>query len=292
MIAAPPPYRDELLGSALIRACRHYRMNPQALMQHCLGHNGGSNLLYCRHLPELSKLFNMPAEGLAWRHTTLPFCTAALFEWQEAKVLDELSENSVPSSEATSYLITQRSELKSRMFCLDCVADDLRRAGESFWHRCHHLPLVAVCPIHGLYLVRSSIKIESSVRLLPQDCSGEPVLTGRVAPVLLLHALLAYGALVHRPRRSWVAHIVSGLLRSKDLDTSGVLSPRMASAMRASIPADYWSLNRSAAGGGEGRRWLPMVQSHFTSKYLLLEAVRTTYLDAPGADIRLASASE
>ena len=63
---------------------------------------------------------------------------------------------------------------KARLrYCLLCSREDRERYGETFWHRCHQLRHIDVCPIHGCYLQDSNVTI--STEGTPSLISAESV---------------------------------------------------------------------------------------------------------------------
>ena len=63
-----------------------------------------------------------------------------------------------------------------RRVCKQCIQDDLAQFGESYWHRQHLLPGVAVCLMHGRPLFETEIELRgrthTGVSLLPHEIGG------------------------------------------------------------------------------------------------------------------------
>ena len=67
----------------------------------------------------------------------------------------------------------ETSEKARLRYCLLCSREDRERYGETFWHRCHQLRHINVCPIHGCYLQDSNVTI--STEGTPSLISAESV---------------------------------------------------------------------------------------------------------------------
>ena len=40
------------------------------------------------------------------------------------------------------------------MSACECMKEDVKHCGEAYYHTCHQLPGVRVCPIHGCHLMK------------------------------------------------------------------------------------------------------------------------------------------
>jgi hypothetical protein len=91
-------------------------------------------------------------------HTLVPYYRP----FMEAKIYNNTI-NLMNSSNANGVHISMgiiQSSIsfpKYLRFCTECYKLDQLKYGESYWHRCHQLPGVVVCPFHGNILMNSNI---------------------------------------------------------------------------------------------------------------------------------------
>lgn len=124
-------------------------------------------------LPLFEELFDMPAERLLAGHTVVPYATA----FSEPHVYERAVATAIggESSGALGAVIQAAIHgLAHRRFCPECVAEDIRVLGESYWHLSHQLPGCLVCHRHGSVL-RSSDRLIRGADAgyeLPQELTG------------------------------------------------------------------------------------------------------------------------
>lgn len=176
--SALQPYPDELLSSALIRFCRHYRTSSHKLGQDVLNLPGWRlSFVGGLPLPPICELLGTSAEELLRRHTPLPyagaFTTHAVHRrcWSDALAGAE-------SPPLRALMCNATSLPGMRKFCSSCVRDDVLTHGESFWHLSHQLPGVLACTRHGRALrwTTTSFNIKGPAQLvLPSECRGRQI---------------------------------------------------------------------------------------------------------------------
>ncbi|MCL8300869.1 MULTISPECIES: TnsD family Tn7-like transposition protein [Pseudomonas putida group] len=86
------------------------------------------------------------------RHTLLPYFAPFLTSDQLRQAQESMAGDG-KSLMLKLGINASRIEWAARVrFCSECVDEDIRRVGASYWHRVHQLPGVLVCPHHGTLL--------------------------------------------------------------------------------------------------------------------------------------------
>lgn len=178
MLLLDRPHAGELVSSALIRGCRHYHLTLSQVLRSGQAAGGGSGAAFFGFtpLPYLAELFDMAPTDLLAGHTVLAFATAfsARGVWERA-VANALS--GVCGGQALgSVMRTAVQGTSHRRYCQDCVAEDLRSIGESYWRTAHQLPGALVCHAHGRVLLSTELRIVGGGISydLPRNCRGQP----------------------------------------------------------------------------------------------------------------------
>lgn len=163
----PALHPDELLWSVLARAGRRLRLSDHAVI---LSETfwGSRNATASIDLPSgLETLCadlgpahaGLDADILIADHTLFPIY--APFLW-----LDRLEavKTSMRSAERGGAIHMQMGVMASRVrqprelrSCPVCDAEDEGQYGEPYWHRCHQVPGVEVCPEHKVFLVSTTV---------------------------------------------------------------------------------------------------------------------------------------
>lgn len=149
----PKPYPDEVLGSVIGRAARHFGLPPKVLVRQVLRRPSGQ-VSFClpTRLEVLSQLTRTDPEELALRHTILPYVTAFMKRSERNSLLELAVTGNGPVS--YSQLVTSLSRpARWLRYCPSCVSHDCDLYGEGYWHRAHLLPAVFECHIHGVALI-------------------------------------------------------------------------------------------------------------------------------------------
>lgn len=176
----PWPYPDEVLGSLLVRACRHTGLPFTQIIYQLSGYSDRAyvSFLLPPFLAELSRETGFPTLTLLWDHTIFPYVVSFRPQIQ-VKRLERLLLSGQAHVSSTTRLVTKA--LPFRRCCPACIVEDMARYGESYWHRVHLLPGVHVCPVHKLPLTVTGISTrrgdgEEASRWgyeLPQEVVGE-----------------------------------------------------------------------------------------------------------------------
>lgn len=177
MPVLPKPYPDEVVGSVMARACRHTGLSMKRLVRGIFGSQRSScSFLLGDNVARLAYRAGLEPQVFLTKHTMFPYAVAfmpsALQVQFASKALairpreDSLSSLTKNVSHGVGY----------RRVCKQCIADDMKLFGESYWHREHLLPGVLVCRRHGKPLFETSIELRGRAHVgdvvLPHEVRG------------------------------------------------------------------------------------------------------------------------
>ena len=162
----PTPYPDELLYSSIARFhIRSGNNNAKATLNDLFN---SSTVTAVLELPSnINRLLsNLPigatfdAEELIYKHTMFPYYTAFIAEDRGKKIYDYmLSDN---GSKIYAELGLGNSYIKLNTyfrFCHECVKDDIKLYGETYWHRIHQVAGLDFCIKHRKPLYNSTAAV-------------------------------------------------------------------------------------------------------------------------------------
>lgn len=141
------PYPDEEICSLIIRSLRrtglsqadfsrwHFKLPPAQI-------SSIENLV-----PHVAELVGCTPRHILQEHTLVPYGTAGLPLAESRRYTIDLTTGRIPE------FAGQLGKLGLR-WCEACVKVELSTLGESYWHRCHLLPGVCTCAIHGTPLLQ------------------------------------------------------------------------------------------------------------------------------------------
>jgi len=162
------------------------------------------------------------------RHTFFPYVRAFLSSEKTAAIYEDVvAGSSVPYTHFTFLAGSKRNRFYAR-FCHECVAEDIRRFGEAYWHRKHALPGVLICTEHDIPLLTTDM-LAGTVD--PRNCDHLPSeMPGRVVKLLLNHDLVREIALESQAllegRRFSVETLITRYQQLLDLFGGDPPSPR------------------------------------------------------------------
>lgn len=102
---------------------------------------------------------NLPMEAVVEKHTMFPYYGRFLPRERRQRAFQALV--SMAGNYRNLLAIPQSKNGKARYlrYCPLCAAHDREQYGEAYWHRAHQMIGIPVCPVHGCYLVDSSVII-------------------------------------------------------------------------------------------------------------------------------------
>jgi hypothetical protein len=78
-------------------------------------------------------------------------------EQSKAKVLEQKLIGNMPLENACFAALQRQAAVPFLRVCRQCIRDDLKRHGESYWHRSHQLPGVHICLKHNGELMETNV---------------------------------------------------------------------------------------------------------------------------------------
>jgi hypothetical protein len=220
------PLPDELLTSALIRTSRRAGL-PIGTVAKALanGRKWVPRFFQASQLADLGEHFRIPAFDLLWRHSAFPYSSAffdeALYRRALATALStgRVAHGAGPVTQSVSDFV------KFRRYCPRCASDDERQWGESYWHREHNLPGVAVCLKHHCALLQTELRTAGTKAwsyALPREVRGKRLVPAKLTPFDLEVAKLSVALLARGPD----SHCFRGASWYRtELERGGLVSP-------------------------------------------------------------------
>ncbi|MBW8363381.1 MAG: TnsD family transposase [Rhizobium sp.] len=182
MLYLPQPYPDEIVGSLLVRACRHTGLPFKRLVQYLAGVRGRSyaSFLLTPFIDQLGREAGVDPDELILGHTVFPYVTAFMTAEAAGRLRALLlSDRSEIRTNLAPYTQSVTQGLAFRRICPQCAIEDLEKYGESYWHREHLLPAVYICRFHREPLIETVIPVRYGMRhwtyALPHEITGTPL---------------------------------------------------------------------------------------------------------------------
>lgn len=149
---------DELLTSGLVRTSRHAQLPISVVAEFLTGRvKWRPSFFQIGQVRTLAKAFDMTPTELLSRHTVFTYATAFMEPDVFAGSLANALSTGTAARAMGSTIQSVSDHVPWRQFCFQCVHEDLRRWGESYWHRKHNLPGVVICTAHGCVLRRTEM---------------------------------------------------------------------------------------------------------------------------------------
>lgn len=178
MFYFPRPYPDEVVGSLVLRSCRHLGLPYKRVIQRITTTIGAySSFLLPSNLQMLGSLTGMNPEQLLWEHTIFPYVVAFMSPAEATRLQDKILGPLSGSDSFSSLTKSVTHGTPFRRFCPECIRDDLEHVGETYWHRAHLLPGNHLCLIHHCLLMETTIPLRgvaSRNTQMPSDVAGNP----------------------------------------------------------------------------------------------------------------------
>lgn len=167
----PTPYKDELLYSVLARYC--VQSGNINAIQNFDDMFGTRNIIASIELSgKLDALIaNMPlntpytSDYFIFKHTLFPFFASFIPKERAKEVIENMKDGDV-ANVYNMMGITASSIFYNKYFrfCPECVNEDIKTYGETYWHRLHQVTGVFICPKHKQFLYNSSVLMRGENR--------------------------------------------------------------------------------------------------------------------------------
>lgn len=165
MLHLPRPYQDELVGSMLQRGQRILGMRRGEFLSKLTGRAGlRSHSQLLTTYERLAQAYGLDFRAFALQHTVLPYLMAFMSCQDKSQLLDHLVCVRGNYGPLAKQAVLGEDWMRR---CPECVADELRVYGESYWHRAHQLSAVQFCVHHR-------VKLEWTSQALTQDAQLRP----------------------------------------------------------------------------------------------------------------------
>lgn len=167
----PTPYPDELLYSVIARYyVQSANSGPQALIVDLFGKKRlGASFDFPSHIESLVR--HLPvgtkhtAENFIRQNTLYPFY-APFWQPDKSKTIFNLmlGEKFGDIHQRSGVLQNSLPRITFFRFCSECLSEDIKKYGETYWRRLHQITGVYVCPIHRVWLRNSTITASPDYR--------------------------------------------------------------------------------------------------------------------------------
>lgn len=200
----PRPYPDEVVGSLILRACRHLGLAYKRIIQ-SIGSGPGAygSFLLPSNLPRLGGLTGISAERLLWEHTMFPYIVAFMEPAEVVRLQRKILNSCGDESSLSSLTKSVTHGTRFRRFCMECMQEDIDSKGETCWYRSHLLPGNHLCLRHRSWLKETTIPLAgkgSRDISMPHDIAGRLYMTHLSHVVLTTLTELSHAALSCRTR--------------------------------------------------------------------------------------------
>lgn len=162
----PRPYPDELVGSMLLRANRQTGLGYKALLQVLTRTSNTTHPATITKYHSVAEAFGYELDTFLSLHTVFPYVSAFWEGNARSTVLKKILE---PNSKVNVAFISQNAGKTVNMlrFCPECVAEDIKKFGESYWRRAHNLPAVDCCATHKISLLETKFEVNRILKTSP-----------------------------------------------------------------------------------------------------------------------------
>lgn len=155
----PRPYPDELVGSLLHRAERQLGIGRERLLLRLTGHKLSSHSFLITQYAGIAEAYGFSMEEFLHKHTVLQYMTAFMRTEERQRAFSQfVDERRNRSSTASLVRRAVMGEQWLRL-CPNCVENELRQYGESYWHRVHQFSGVEMCVQHSVDLRMAMFRI-------------------------------------------------------------------------------------------------------------------------------------
>lgn len=153
----PSPYPDELVGSVIARGLVRSGLPSDRFLLRLTGRDVGTLSFFLpSDLHLVADAAGVPAEQMLWENTPFPYVVAFMPPVAKHRFAFKALTHTASNGKCLGALVQSCSlGFQGLRFCPQCRDDELRRFGESYWHRRHNLPGVFVCVEHACLLLSS-----------------------------------------------------------------------------------------------------------------------------------------
>ena len=168
VISIPTLYEDEIFYSFL---SRYHEMSGNLRINNTLEDFFSNpylktNIYLPGYMDRLVKNFPIncqyTVEDIILKHTLYPFFTFFDSDEFSKKIFNLMINSDNNDIRNKSGTVNTKMNPIYFKFCDQCMKEDLKSHGETYWHRIHQTPGVFICPKHNTILCNSSVKINNA----------------------------------------------------------------------------------------------------------------------------------
>ena len=104
---------------------------------------------------------NHTLKEILLNHTMFPYYGRFLDSDRRKKAFSSLKSMNGNYRNLLSVQKNKTKKVRKIKYCPACKECDLKRYGQTYWHRIHQMTEINICPIHGCYLYESSVENSS-----------------------------------------------------------------------------------------------------------------------------------
>ena len=175
----------------MARGCRELGLTIKELTFHLTGTPSSYTSIFLpSYTRALAATCHRDPEELLISHTPFPYLVSFMSVAERDRLTDlVLSRTGIEGRSFNSLTQTVSDAVPRRRRCPDCLLEDLRLYGTSYWHRQHHLPANHYCLKHQSPLEETDVPIRSQIRnwsyLMPHEVRGAPPALNTASSTLL-----------------------------------------------------------------------------------------------------------
>lgn len=224
MAFLPKPFPDEVIGSVIARGSFQSGVPLKPLIRFIYGPTRSTvSFLMGSDLRRLAQLTGTDAEELLERHTVFPYAVAFMSQRERDRLRSKTLHLTAGRDSVASLTKSVSHGVPRRRFCPMCASEEMKRYGETYWHRTHLLPGVLICPRHREPLAQTSTRIRQHAQTRTLDL-----------PPIVVHATSEPE--ISQPKYSRVTMLSVRALEGKVQDCEVLMALYRAAARRKGYP--------------------------------------------------------
>jgi hypothetical protein len=180
------------MGSVIARGCIHSGLPPKRMLENIFqsSRNYYSFLMPSSFL-RLGLLTGKAPETILDEHTVFPYTVAFMPVEERERLRKKALDLNVHTDCLGSLTKSVTYGVPFRRVCPDCIAEDLKTYGETYWHREHLLPAVHICIKHSTRLFETDVPLKRSTNrnsvTFPSEVGIKPA--NEIAPSFVLQSV-------------------------------------------------------------------------------------------------------
>jgi TniQ len=180
------------MGSVIARGCVHSGLSLKRMLENIFQ---SSRSYYSFLMPSsfhrLGLLTGKAPEVILDEHTVFPYTVAFMPVEERERLRKKALDMNVQTDCLGSLTKSVTYGVPFRRVCPECIAEDIKTYGETYWHRAHLLPAVHVCTKHGTRLHETDVPLKRSTNRNPIVFPSEVDIksASEIAPNYLLQSI-------------------------------------------------------------------------------------------------------